>query len=38
VYERRTTNQAIKALFDIQLAVLLNKLPADKLDEFIRFP
>jgi hypothetical protein len=38
VYERRTTNQAIKSLFDIQLAVLLNKLPAGKLDEFIRFP
>jgi hypothetical protein len=38
VYERRITNQAIKSLFDIQLAVLLNKLPADKLDEFIRFP
>jgi len=38
VYEKRTTNQAIKSCFDVQLAVLLNKLPATKLDEFIRFP
>jgi hypothetical protein len=37
-YERREYNQAIQSQHDIQLAVLLHKLPIEKLTEFDNFP
>jgi hypothetical protein len=37
-YERREHNQAIQSRHDIQFAVLLHKLPMEKLTEFDNFP
>jgi hypothetical protein len=38
IHERRDLNQAIKAHHDVQLLVLLCKLPPTKLDEYEQFP
>jgi hypothetical protein len=38
LYEQRNQNQAIKAQNEVQISVLLQRLPPAKLEEYIRFP
>jgi hypothetical protein len=38
VYDKRVNNQAIKSRHDLQMAILLQKSPPSKSDEYDKFP